>query len=63
MSQNFHWLTELLRIHGSVMKSGNFPGFPDDHGIITDSLTFTDSGITESLVNSEMSIVLLTKHR
>ena len=25
------------RIHGNVMQSRNFPGFPDDHGIITDS--------------------------
>ena len=27
----------MLQIHGSVMKSQNFPGIPDDHGIITDS--------------------------
>ena len=31
----------MLRIHGSVMQSRNFPGFPDDHGIIT------DLGVTE----------------
>ena len=40
MSWNFHGFTELLQIHGSVMKSQNFPGFPDDHGIITDSQNF-----------------------
>ena len=40
MSQNFHGFTDLLQIHGSVMKSCNLPGFPDDHEIITDSRNF-----------------------
>ena len=35
-----HGFTLLLRIRGSVIKSRNFPGFPDDHGIITDSRNF-----------------------
>ena len=43
MSRTFHGFTELLRIHGSVVKSRNFPGFPDDHGIITDSRNFHGS--------------------
>ena len=30
----------MLRIHGSVMKSRNFPDFPNDHEIISDSRTF-----------------------
>ena len=35
--QGTHGFTELLQIHRSVMQSQNFPGFPDDHRIITDS--------------------------
>ena len=33
----FYGFTYLLRNHGSAIKSRNFPGFPDDHGIIMES--------------------------
>ena len=59
-SWNFQGFTELLRIHGSVMKSWNFLGFLDNHRTITDSQI---QGMSKSSINSEMTVVFLTKYR
>ena len=47
MSRNFHGFTELLRIHGSVLKSRNFPDFRTITELLRIHGPFTDSGITE----------------
>ena len=55
-------ITDILQTLMTERCHGTFPDFRTIMELLQIHGTFTDSGITESFVNSEMSVVLLTKH-